>query len=53
LLEALTGSMPKQLTHYTVGDRAMRAGDKTEVVGIPIGELPAGFWSWHRPGRKW
>ncbi len=46
VLGALTGSTPKQFSYYTVGERALRAGDKTVVVDVPGNELPPGFWDY-------
>ncbi len=46
VLTALTGSLPKQFSHFTVGDRALRAGEKSVLVDIPSYELPPGFWDY-------
>jgi hypothetical protein len=46
VLDALVGSRPKQFSHYTVGGRAMRAGENSVVLSVPINDLPPNFWSY-------
>lgn len=44
--EALTGKAPVHYSNETISDRALRAGERTIVVEVPIAELPSGFWQY-------
>lgn len=45
-LEALFGALPKTYSVTTMGDRAMRPGEKTVIVEVPADQLPPGFWQY-------
>jgi hypothetical protein len=45
-LTALTGKAPVALDNSTVADHALRAGDRSSLVGVSKDDLPPGFWQY-------
>ena len=46
VVEAITGKKPDVLENSTAADRAIRAGDRVTLVGVPAAELPPGMWEY-------
>lgn len=46
VLEAITGKRPEALENATTAERAVRAGDRVILVGVPAQNLPPGMWDY-------
>ncbi|HEX3866143.1 MAG TPA: hypothetical protein VHV78_05290 [Gemmatimonadaceae bacterium] len=46
VLEVLLGTSPKRRDERTVAERALRGGDETTVLSVPMEEWPPGFWDY-------
>jgi hypothetical protein len=46
VLEAITGRKPDALENATTAERAIRAGDRVVLVGVPAQFLPPGMWDY-------
>ena len=46
VIEAITGKKPDALENSTAAERAIRAGDRVILVGVPAQSLPPGMWTY-------
>jgi hypothetical protein len=54
VLQQFLGAEPTNFSVTTVADRGLRAGDRLELVGLPLQSMPSEFWRdtfWQTVGR--